>query len=144
MAQTMTAQTIADVMTPDPVVLAPTTSLAQAAILMRDLGIGDVLVADDEQLRGLVTDRDIVVRAVAESRDPDTTTLGEVCTSEVFALTPDDPIDEAIRLMGENAIRRVPVVELGRPVGIVAIGDLAVHLDPSSALADISAAEPNV
>jgi len=136
------AQTISDVMTPDPVVLAPTTSLTEAAARMRDLGIGDVLVADDEQLRGLVTDRDIVVRAVADGCDPNTTTLAEVCTAEVWALDPDSSIDEAIRLMGENAIRRLPVVELGRPVGIVAIGDLAVQLDPTSALADISAAAP--
>jgi CBS domain-containing protein len=137
------SRTINDVMTHDPVTLPPGASLEDAARCMRDHAIGDVLVAEDDQLHGMVTDRDIVVRALAEGRDPARTTVGEVCTAEVIALAPADDVDEAIRLMSDRAVRRVPVVEHGRLVGIVAMGDLAIARDPESALADVSAAAPN-
>ena len=137
------SHTIYDVMSHDPVCLPPGATLDEAARCMRDHAIGDVLVAEDDQLRGMVTDRDIVVRALAEGRDPSRTTVAEVCTSDVTALSPSDDIDEAIRLMSDRAVRRVPVVEHGRLVGIVAMGDLAIERDPDSALADVSAAAPN-
>ena len=92
--------------------------------------IGPVLVVDDDQrLCGLVTDRDIVVRAVAPRRRLDATRLGDVCTMEVATLSPSDTVRDAVRVMGEQAVRRVPVVESGRPVGIVSIADLAVGAD---------------
>jgi CBS domain-containing protein len=131
-----------EVMTPNPTVCSPDTSAAQAAMMMRDQGIGDVLVQHDGSL-GIVTDRDIVTRAVAAGRDPKHVTLGDICTRNVETVSPDTSIDDVIRLMSDKAVRRVPVVEAGRPVGIVALGDLAVDRDRRSLLADISAAPPS-
>jgi CBS domain-containing protein len=111
---------------------------------MRANDIGDVIVVDDNgKLTGIVTDRDIVVRVVAEGRDPRATRLGDIASRELTVLAPDDPVERAVELMRERAIRRLPVVEQGKPVGIVSIGDLALDRDPDSALADISAAPPN-
>jgi CBS domain-containing protein len=101
------------------------------------------VVEEEGRAAGILTDRDIVVRAIAEGRDPGSTTVGEVCSSDLTTLTPDQSIDDAVRLMREHDVRRLPVVQDGRPVGIVSLGDLAVELDPDSALADISAAPPN-
>jgi CBS domain-containing protein len=141
---TMSAHmTVRDVMTPQPVCCDAHATIGEAAQLMRDQGIGDVLVEQDGRLLGLVTDRDIVIRALAEGRDA-STTLDSVCTEDPVTLEPDAPVQQAVELMRSMAIRRVPVVEKGRPVGIVSIGDLALELDERSALADISAAEPDV
>jgi CBS domain-containing protein len=131
-----------EVMTPNPTVCSPDTSAVQAAEMMRDQGIGDVLVQHDGSL-GIVTDRDIVTRAVAAGRDPKDVTLGDICTRDVETVSVDTSIDDVIRLMSDKAVRRVPVVEAGKPVGIVALGDLAVDRDRRSLLADISAAPPN-
>ncbi len=136
--------TIREVMTPMPVTLQPDGSLIDAARIMRDEDIGDVLIVDGDRLVGLVTDRDIVVRCVAEGADPKKAKVREACSTDVISLSPEASVDEAVRLMRNNAVRRVPVVEGGRPVGIVTIGDLAIEEDPSSALADISAAPGNV
>ena len=117
-------------MTPVPLVLPRNASVLDAAQAMADADIGPVLVVDDDQrLCGLVTDRDIVVRAVAPRRRLDATRLGDVCTMEVATLSPSDTVRDAVRVMGEQAVRRVPVVESGRPVGIVSIADLAVGAD---------------
>ena len=137
------AQSIREVMTHDPRTCDAGATLQDAAREMRDGDIGDVLVVRDGALLGIVTDRDIVVRAVAEGRDPTSTRLEEVCTESVQTLTPDQTVEEAIRLMRENDIRRLPVVQDGRPAGIVSLGDLAVERDAQSALADISASAPN-
>lgn len=111
---------------------------------MRDQDIGDVIVLDDSQeLFGVVTDRDLAVRLIAEGRDPAGVTIGEVCSRDLQTLSVDDSVGDAVRLMSEKAIRRLPVIEDGRPVGIVSLGDLAATQDPESALADISAAPPN-
>ena len=131
-----------DVMTPNPTICSPDTSAAQAAGMMRDQGIGDVLVQNGGSL-GIVTDRDIVTRAVANGRHPQDVRLGEICSSDVQTVSIDTPVDEVIRLMSAKAIRRVPVVEGDKPVGIVALGDLAVDRDRMSLLGDISAAPPN-
>jgi CBS domain-containing protein len=135
---------IHEVMTPAPVVVPLDFSIAETARLMRDQAIGNVLVTEDDRLCGLVTDRDIVVRAVASARDPMRTDLRDVCSAEIITLSPDSSTSEAIRLMRDNAVRRIPVVENGRPVGIVAMGDLAIELDERSALSDISAAPPSL
>jgi CBS domain-containing protein len=137
------AQTIREVMTTNPISIPATSSVADAARTMRDSNIGDVIVLDNGQIRGIVTDRDIVVRALAEGRDPFTTKLGDICSQELTTLSPTDSVDDAVRLMREKAIRRLPVVERGKPVGIVSIGDLAQSLDPHSALGHISEAPPN-
>ena len=131
-----------EVMTPNPTVCSPDTSAVQAAEMMRDQGIGDVLVEQNGAL-GIVTDRDIVTRAVATGRDPRNVTLGEICTKDVCTVPVETSIDDVVRMMSHHAIRRVPVVEAGKPVGIVALGDLAVDRDRRSLLGDISAAPPN-
>jgi CBS domain-containing protein len=111
---------------------------------MREANIGDIIVLEGDQLYGIVTDRDIVVRTVAEGRDPETATLGDICSREMTTLSPTDIVEDAVRLMRDKAIRRVPVIENGTPIGIVSLGDLAVSQDLHSTLGHISAAPPNV
>ncbi|HVF73996.1 MAG TPA: CBS domain-containing protein [Acidimicrobiales bacterium] len=137
------AQTLKDLMTPNPLTVSADTTVAEAARYMRDESIGDVIVTDGDTVRGIVTDRDIVIRAVADGLDTGSTTVGEICSTELATLSPDAGVDEAVTLMRERALRRLPVVENGKPVGIVSIGDLAMERDEDSALADISAAPPN-
>ncbi|GAA4063108.1 MULTISPECIES: CBS domain-containing protein [Actinomadura] len=113
-------------MTRRPQALPLDATLYEAARIMRDEGIGDVLVTLGGRLCGLVTDRDIVVRGVAERRDASHTPLGEVCSADLVTVGPDDDLDTAARLMRDQAIRRLPVVDAERrPLGIVSIGDLA-------------------
>jgi CBS domain-containing protein len=134
---------IRDVMTPEPVTVATNTTLEQAARHMRDAGIGNVIVLEGEQITGILTDRDIVVRAVAEGWHPSQTPVGDVASRELTTISPDETVDAAVALMRERSIRRLPVVESGRPVGIVSLGDLALERDPDSCLGEISAAPPN-
>ena len=110
---------------------------------MKENDIGDVIVMNDGAMCGVVTDRDIVVRAIAEGKDPDSAKLEEICSHEVVTVRPDDPVDRAVQLRRERAIRRLPVVEGDKPIGVISIGDLAIELDEHSGLADISAAESN-
>jgi CBS domain-containing protein len=140
MAKTKTLQ---DVMSKNPVTIRATGTVCEAAQLMRDGDIGDVIVLDGDRVVGIVTDRDIVVRGVAADRDLVTTTVRDVCSSDVVTLSPDDEVKRAIDLMKQKAIRRIPVVDNGKPVGIVSIGDLAIESTGEKALADISAARPN-
>jgi CBS domain-containing protein len=138
------AQAIRDIMTQDLKTCPSDTTLDEAARTMRDADIGDVIVLrDDGTMCGVVTDRDITIRAVAEGRDPSAVTLKDVCSHDVVSVAPDTGAEEAARLMRERAVRRLPVMEGGKPVGIVSIGDLAIERDPDSALADISAARGN-
>ena len=103
---------------------------------------GNLVVVEGEAVRGIVTDRDIAVRAVAEGRGPDTP-LADVLSGDVVTVAPQDRIEVVVDLMRERAVRRIAVVEDGRLVGIVSIGDLAIERDSNSALADISAAREN-
>lgn len=135
-------QTLRDVMTTDLVQCSSSSSLADAAQLMRDRDIGTVLVMDDDRLRGIVTDRDLVVRCVADAADP-STALGNACSDDLVTVSADETIAAAVALMRTKALRRLPVVDRDRPVGIVSLGDLAQERDPNSALADISAAPAN-
>jgi CBS domain-containing protein len=137
------AQKVSDLMTSAPVSLRPAQPLTEAAKAMREQGIGSVLVVDGGRLKGLVTDRDIVVRAVAEGRDPGRTTLAEVCSPDLVTAAPNDDADTAVRHMRERGVRRIPVVDGDRPVGVLSIGDMAIERDERSALADISAETPN-
>ncbi|WP_447041336.1 CBS domain-containing protein [Streptomyces sp. DSM 118878] len=134
---------VRDVMTPGVVAVRPDASLVEAAQLMRAQDIGDVLVAVDGQVVGVLTDRDITLRAVADGADPLTVSAQAVCTPSPVVVAPDDAVEYAVDLMRDHAIRRLPVVEDGDPVGMVSLGDLALARDPSSALADISRAEPD-
>ncbi|MCD6021125.1 MAG: hrp [Actinomycetia bacterium] len=135
-------QQVKEIMTAQPVTLDRDATIAAAAKLMRDRGIGDVIVVDGEDAQGIVTDRDIVIRGVAEGADPDTTRLGQVMSGDLTSVAPDDPVERAIELVRGKAIRRVAVLEGGKPVGIISIGDLAIERDPRSALADISEEPP--
>jgi CBS domain-containing protein len=137
------AQSIRDVMTANPISMPAAASAADAARAMRDSHIGDVIVLDNGRICGIVTDRDIVIRAVAEGRYLLTTKLADICSQELTTLSPTDSVDDAVYLMRERAIRRLPVVESSEPIGIVSIGDLAKSRDPHSALGNISAAPPN-
>lgn len=137
------AQSISDVMTPDPKAVRSSDSVVAAAQIMREEGVGSVIAVDDGQVAGIVTDRDIAVRAVAEGRNPDETTVGEICSRDITTLSPDQTVEEAVALVRDKDIRRLPVVENGHPVGILSLGDLAIERDPDSVLADISAAPPN-
>ena len=131
-------QQVRDVMTTDPITLDRDASLVEAARVMRDRGIGDVIVLEGEDAEGIVTDRDIVIRGVAEGADPNTTRLGQVVSGDLTSVAPDDPVERAIELMREKAVRRLPVLEGGKPVGVVSLGDLAIQQDADSVLADIS------
>jgi CBS domain-containing protein len=137
------AQQVKELMTERPVTLGTDASLAEAARLMRDRGIGDVIVVEGESAAGIVTDRDIVIRGIAEGGDPNTTRLGQVVTGDLTSVAPDDPVERAIALMREHAIRRVPVLEGGKPVGVLSLGDLAIERDDRSVLADISREPPD-
>jgi len=134
-----------EVMSSGTAAVEPMTSVARAAQIMREQDIGAVLVTYDCDLFGVLTDRDIVVRVVAEGRDPHTTTAGSVCSRPpVVTVAADDTTDHAAELMRRHAVRRLPVVERGGwPVGIVSLGDLAGTESPGSALADIGKAAPN-
>ena len=137
------ARTVNDVMTHDPRTVEVGDTLAEAARVMREADVGAVLVVDEGRVTGIITDRDIVVRAVADGRDPQSTTVRDASSADVVSVTPDENLDEAAGLMQEHDVRRMPVVQEGRPAGILSLGDLAVERDPESALADISAASPN-
>jgi CBS domain-containing protein len=137
------ARTVEEIMTHDPRTVDADAALVDAAREMRDGDVGDVIVTEGGQVTGILTDRDIVIRAVAEGRDPGSVSVRDVATADVRALEPSQSIDEAVRTMRAHDIRRLPVVDGGRAVGIVSLGDLAVERDPDSALADISTGAPD-
>lgn len=135
---------IRDVMSPIPMGLTLDATVSDAAELMRREDIGDVIVLEEDRLYGILTDRDIVVRVVAEGREPSETRLGDVCSRELTTVSPEGSVGEAVRLMREKAIRRLPVVEGDEVVGVLTLGDIAVQRDSRTAIADISAARPNL
>jgi signal-transduction protein with cAMP-binding, CBS, and nucleotidyltransferase domain len=135
---------VREVMTSAPVVVGTLTGVGEAAQRMRDEDIGALLVIEGSTPRGLVTDRDLVVRVLAEDLEPGRTTVSEVCSPDLVTVAPGDDAGRAVQLMREHTLRRLPVMENGEAVGIVSLGDLAVELDPESALSEISAAEPTI
>ncbi len=137
------AQLVRELMTPQPGALPVDTPVRDAARRMRDDDIGNVLVSDGEDVRGIVTDRDLVVRALADHDDLSNTRLRDVCSEQLITARPDDEAGNVVARMREHAVRRVPVVDQGRPVGMFSIGDAAMERDPDSALGDISAARGN-
>jgi len=134
---------IRDVMTKNPVILDADRPVTEAAQAMSKNDVGNVLVTRDRRLEGILTDRDLVVRCLANGSDPRETKVGQICSKELATLSPDDDSDHAVKLMGKKAIRRIPVVENDRPTGMVSLGDLALARDRDSALGGISAARPN-
>ena len=126
---------IRDVMTPNPRTVSPTDSIQNAACIMRDLDTGAVPIVDNGRAVGMLTDRDIVVRAVADG-GPSNRTVGDIATQAVVSATPDMSTREAAQLMSDHQVRRLPVVENERLVGIVSIGDLAVKEGKDSRTGD--------
>jgi CBS domain-containing protein len=116
---------IKEVMTSDVRACEPNATVADAAKVMAQEDVGPVPIVEDGRLVGIVTDRDIVVRVVAEGRDPNATTVKEIASSELVTVSPDDDLDEALNLLAERQVRRLPVVDGDRLVGIVAQADIA-------------------
>ncbi len=140
----MQQQLVNEVMTPNPTTLEANASVRAAAEEMRTTGIGAVIVEEAGEVCGIVTDRDIVVRCVATGGDTDETTVGSICSRQLAKLSPDDTVDNAVNLMRKKGIRRIPVMEDGRALGILSLGDLAVEREPGSVLGKISAQEANL
>ena len=134
---------VRDIMSAAPACMAPGDSVSAAARTMKRHGIGTVLVLTDGTLSGLVTGRDITVRVLAENRDPRTTRIGDICSSELVVLDPDDDLAQAARLVRDRAVRRIPVLRDGIPVGVVSTGDLALEKDATSVLSGVSCAPTN-
>ncbi len=133
-----------DIMEKDVECVSPRDTVEDAAIRMRDEDVGFLPVCDQsKKVLGTLTDRDIVVRAVAEDLDPKTTTLSDICSRDLVTVSADDSAETALDLMRTHALRRLPVVDRGAPVGIVSIGDLATGREAGSALSEISSASPN-
>jgi CBS domain-containing protein len=137
------AQKVHEVMTRAPVTVSGQSNLTDAARIMRDRDIGDLFVVDGGELRGTLTDRDIVVRAAADARDLTRTMVDDVCSRDIIDISPNDDADKAAMLMRARAVRRVPVMDGGKLVGVVALGDMSVERDEGAALADISTSQPN-
>ena len=134
---------VRDVMTPGPIGVDYNQSIGEAARTMRDWGVGAVLVVNDQSLYGLITDRDLVVRAVAEAKGHDEP-VGPLSSGNLIGVEADADAREAARLMREHAVRRLPVIENGQVAGVVSLGDLALQDDLASVLADVSKATANV
>jgi CBS domain-containing protein len=137
------AQSIREVMTADPRTVESGATVAEAAREMRDGDVGSVVVIENGKVAGIITDRDIAVRVVAQGLDPDATRVSEAATMPPVTLTVDQSVDDAIRLVREQEIRRIVVVQDDRAAGIVSLGDLAIERDTDSALADIASEPPN-
>jgi CBS domain-containing protein len=140
----VTGYRVSDVMTRQVVYLPAETPLDEAARAMEDADIGDIVVTEGAGIIGMVTDRDIVVRAVAERRDAAGTTIGSITTREVVMIDQSSSAADAATLMRDRGVRRVLVCDSDRKlVGIVSLGDLAMRMDPTSALGEISEQAPN-
>ncbi|XTZ18129.1 CBS domain-containing protein [Micromonospora echinospora] len=135
--------TVGEFMTTRLVTMDANDTLTAAAQEMRDSAIGDVVVTDGDDVVGIITDRDITVRGVAAQRDPDRTTLRQIASTDLVTVSQYDDAVAATDLMRTYAVRRLPVMDGGRLIGLVSIGDLAVEREPQSVLANISADDPN-
>lgn len=139
----MTSFRVSDVMTKQVIYLPLETTLDEAARVMKEADIGDVVATDGATLAGVLTDRDIVVRAVAQRSDPAQTTIGSIISREVVMIEQNCTAGEAAALMRERGVRRVLVCDNERKlVGIVSLGDLALRLDPQSALGQLTGQAP--
>lgn len=125
-----------EIMTKSVRTASPGMSVREVGALMRDGDMGAVPVVDGGKLIGIVTDRDIVVRVVAEGKGPETP-VSEAMTTDLFTVTPDDFVFEAIRLMGDKQVRRVPVInESGELAGIIAMADVALETEDEREIAE--------
>jgi CBS domain-containing protein len=125
-------QNIRDVMTSNPCSIDAKRSVAYAAKMMREEDVGLAPIVEDDKLIGLLTDRDIAIRVVAEGRDPDQVKVRDVASTQLITVDPQQDLDEALRMMAKHQVRRLPVVEEdGRLVGVVAQADIAREGDDS-------------
>jgi CBS domain-containing protein len=134
---------VSDVMSPDVVSVQLHDTLADAARAMREHNIGDVIVLNGDQLFGIVTDRDIVIRGIAEGFRAGVTEVKDIASKHVTSISPEDYVDDAMQTMKNEAIRRLPVVENGKVIGVISLGDVVLQEEPETVAADISAAPPN-
>jgi CBS domain-containing protein len=134
--------TIRELMTRDPTCVDESAPLREVATLMRDRDLGDVLVQHDGRVDGIVTDRDIVLRAVAGGGDMNALHAGDICSHDLVTLQPDDTLEAAAQIMVDAAVRRVPVMDGDQAVGIVALADLARYADSESVLGEIASQPP--
>jgi CBS domain-containing protein len=118
-------KSVKDAMTADVKTAAPSQSLTDVARLMKQEDVGSVPVVDGERLIGVVTDRDIVVRGIADGSDPHAIKAGDIASRDVVTVRPDDDLEAALRLMAQHQVRRLPVVDDGQLVGVVAQADVA-------------------
>lgn len=139
----MEPRTVADVMTQGVVVLDERCTVAEAARRMSEEDIGDVLVGTEQSIEGIVTDRDIVVRAVATGRDMEETTIGDIASRNVVTVAMSDDIETALELMENHAIRRLPVTDGARTIGFVSLTDMVAGADIDETVEDIAEAQPN-
>jgi CBS domain-containing protein len=122
-------KTIRDLMTKNPCAIDADKPVAYAAKMMRDEDVGLAPIVEGQRLIGTLTDRDIAIRVVAEGRDPERTIVREVATTQLVTIDPDQDLDEALRLMARNQVRRLPVVEEdGTLAGVIAQADVARHV----------------
>ena len=135
MATTESNRSVRDVMTPNPKTVTPETGVVEAAKLMTSQDVGPLPVVQGGELVGIVTDRDLVVRVIAEGRDPGSTLVGDVCSSKPVTVSPDDDVSHALTLLAQHQVRRLPVSEGDRIVGIVAQADLALK-EPNAAVGE--------
>ena len=130
-----------EIMTKDPVFCLPSDTVQKVARLMKDEDVGPIPVVDAEttrKLMGIVTDRDLAVRVVAEGRNPSTTTVQEVMTTSAISCIADDDVRKGLNAMAENQVRRIPVVDdNGRLVGIIAQADIATRIDEPEKTAEL-------
>ncbi len=120
--------TVREAMTEDPRSIGPSATVVEAAQVMRDEHIGSLPITDGNTLVGMITDRDITTRVVAEAADLASTSVGDVYSQDLVSVEPDKDLEEALQLMARHQVRRLPVVEGGRLVGIVAQADIALIL----------------
>lgn len=134
---------VRDIMTPDPVGVYYEQTVAEAAKVMRDAGVGAVLVVSGESLSGMVTDRDLVIRGLADGAGPDSP-VGPLCSEKLVGVDANADLADAEKLIREHAVRRLPVIDSGQIVGMVSLADLAASAEPESLLAAVSRARANV
>jgi CBS domain-containing protein len=120
------SKSVRDAMTENPRSIGASASVVEAARLMREEHIGSLPITDDKELVGMVTDRDITMRVVAEAADPQKTSVEDIYSRQLISVEPDKDLEEALQLMARHQVRRLPVVENGRLVGIVAQADIAL------------------
>jgi CBS domain-containing protein len=130
-------------MTMSPTTLPPDQTVTAAARIMEAENVGDVIVCENGQVRGVVTDRDVTIRAVARGLDPKATALRDICSDDPVTVSSEAKLAEAAEVMSQHAVRRLPVVDDERLVGVVSLGDVATRQDPHSPLGEISSAPPN-